>query len=256
MYAVFSPVNRACVAERREVGVVGQDPVDLDGEAGCRPGAATVAYTPTRSALPRDGLEHDRRAGRAAGLEVEHHAAVGAERVVVHERLRPAQAGLLGVGEQQDESLRQRRALRAAPGRSRAGSRCRRRRRCRRRTPAPSRSARPGTRGRSSPVPGSDGDHVARRRPCPYPPPRAPVAPTPSTHLGLQAEVGERVDEVVPHVAGGRAARRVDLLPDALHVLERPLRAERVGGRVGGGGCGRPDRPQAHRRQHHEEEQG
>ncbi len=40
--------------ERREVGVVGQDPVDLDGEAGATGYGAAAAYTPTRAALPRE----------------------------------------------------------------------------------------------------------------------------------------------------------------------------------------------------------
>ena len=52
----------------------------------------------------------------AAGLEVEHHAAVGAERVLADERLGPAQAGLLGVGEHEHDVVARLRAGRQRPG--------------------------------------------------------------------------------------------------------------------------------------------
>ena len=105
--------GEAAVGEQHaEVGVVGQRPVDLDGEAAGDRVRRGVGEGAGEAGVAQRGLEHDRRAGGAAGLEVEHHAAVGGERVRGDERLGAAEAGLLGVGQHDDDVVAQLRALR------------------------------------------------------------------------------------------------------------------------------------------------
>ena len=62
------------------------------------------------------------------------------------------------------------------------------------------------------------------------------VEPDRVLYVDLQAVGLQRGDDVGPDVGLGRAARHVHGLADALHVRERPIGAERVGGSGGARG--------------------
>jgi hypothetical protein len=94
------------LAERREVGVVGQPPVDLHRERGSHRLRHARVAGDERGVSGR-GLEHDRRTGVAPRLEVEDHATATRQRILVDERLGATQAGLLGVGEHQHDVVAQ-----------------------------------------------------------------------------------------------------------------------------------------------------
>jgi hypothetical protein len=91
------------VEDRGEVGVVAEQAVDLDGDAGGDRMRGDPAVDRDHAAVAVGGLEHHGRAAAAARLQVEHHGRVLGQRVLVDERLGPAQAGLLGVGEDEDD---------------------------------------------------------------------------------------------------------------------------------------------------------
>ena len=127
----------------------------------------------------------------AAGLEVEHHAAVGGQRVRGGERLGAAEAGLLGVGEHDDDVVAQLRPLASARGPTRAA-----------RTPPRRRRRRPGPVSTESwwairnsrpvgSVPGRTRDDVADAGHLRLARPVLPGADG-VLHPGVQAEVGER----------------------------------------------------------------
>jgi hypothetical protein len=87
------------VQKRGEVGVVRQQPVDLDREGradGVRRGRPEDVH---QRGVAAGRLECDDRPAAAARFEVEHHAAVRGERVRRDERGGAAEARLLGVGQ-------------------------------------------------------------------------------------------------------------------------------------------------------------
>ena len=111
------PGEPAGLPERGEVGVVGQDPVDLDGEAG----ADRVRARRRRRRRPRPRCRatvSNMMAGplepRASKLSTTPPSA--RERVLADERLGPAQARLLGVGEHEHDVVARRGPARQRPG--------------------------------------------------------------------------------------------------------------------------------------------
>jgi hypothetical protein len=211
-------------------------------------------YTSTASehvdqlAVVRRALEGDRRAAAAARLQIERHAALPRQRVLVDERLGPAQAGLLGVGQDDHHVVAQPRSAGQRPDRLQdgggagavvVGARCALHRVVMGDQEHPS-----GGRGA-----GDLRDHVAH-----------PGQPDPARagrqlgalhrdgvlHLGRQAEAAQGAQQVLADPVVGRAAGHVRLGGDHVHLLDRPGRAELAGRRGGAAGGRRPDRP--HRR--------
>jgi hypothetical protein len=241
------------VAERAEVGVVGQDPVYLDGDAGADRMWRVFPVHPNDIRVAGGGLEHDGRSAGAAGLHVEHHAAafaglVLAERVLIDEGLRAAQARLLGVGEQQHDVV-----AGPGPGEQSPGGL-----EDRRDPGAVVVGARPVLHRvvvRHEDDPAGRGGAVDERH----------YVADPAAHRlavlvrgdrdrvldpRLESQPSQGADQVFADGVVGRAARDVGGPADPLHMAERPSRAELAHGGVGAAYSGR------HHGEHSEEAQG
>jgi hypothetical protein len=228
------PGEVAVGQQHAEVGVVGQRAVDLDGEAGRDRVLSRRGERLGQPGVALRRLEHDRGAAGPPGLEVEHHAAGGGERVRGRERLGAAEAGLLGVGEDDHDVVAQLRALgegadrfqqRRHPGRVVGGPRAGLHRVVVRHEEEPAGRGRAGEHRDDVP----DRGHPALAGPR--------LAGTHGVlHAGVQPQSAQRRDEPLDDPVTGGAAGHVGLRGDLLHVRERPGRAELLGRRIVG--CG------------------
>jgi hypothetical protein len=219
--------------ERGEVGVVGQQPVDLHGEAGADR-VRGVGIDVDEVGVADGRLEHDGGAAAAAGLEVEHDGRFLAQRVPADERLGAAEAGLLGVGEQEHDVVAGFRAGGQGAGDLEQGA-----------------GAGAVVVGAVADLDGvvvgeqddlaggggpgqhrddvADAGHAAGAE-------LAGVDPHGVLDLGAQPVTGEGRHDVLADPVGGGAAGDVDLLADCLDVGERAGGGEVAGGCRGGAG--------------------
>ncbi len=234
----------ASFPKRREVGVIGQDPVHLDGKAGGHRVRHGVAVHPDQAGVAERCFEHDHRAAGAACLEVEHHAAAGRERVLADEGLRAAQAGLLGVGEHEHHIVARLGALAEDAGGFQQGGH-------------------PGSvvvravgdlnrviMGDQEQPPGRIGARQDRDQVA-YPGGREHAAELvrPADgflHFGTQPVAGQGGVDVVTHVVAGTAAGDMHLGADPLDMSEGTGGAEHVGRGVGTLRRRRRDGPKAY----------
>ncbi len=252
--------GEAGLAERGEVGVVRQQPVDLDGERGAHR-VRRVGIRLDEPRVLRRGLEHDRRTRAAARLQVDRDAAVAGQVVLLDERLGAAETGLLGVGQHQDHVVEQLTAFGQRAGRLQDGGDA-----GRVVVAAGAGLRRVVVRDQEDPLggglardhrhhvadPGQAGAAGAGRQ-------LAALDRDGVLHLRGQAQPGQGLHQVVTDPIVGRAAGRMRRRRDRLHGLEGPLGAE-LAGRRGGRGRGRrqdkPDRGEAREGEHSEDGQG
>ncbi len=107
--------GRAQGAELREVGVVREQPVEGVEEGGSSGGPDLVREGRDGGEVRRAGLEHERPAGGAARIHVDHHAHVLAPRVAPGKGGGPEHPLLLRVGEEGDDVVAERRAHAEGP---------------------------------------------------------------------------------------------------------------------------------------------